>query len=109
MYTDLFTCIIFFFPTLFLPSSFLVDLQAIDIKDIAKFSDSLLPLGHYFSCVPIMLKSTLLHFQSNYHFLQMKTLAFLKTVSFVASLVYIPSPAMPDEADRAKTIREYSF
>ena len=49
-----------------------------------------------------MLKSTLLHFQSNYHFQQMKILASLKTVPLLASLVYIPSPTMPDEADRIK-------
>ena len=96
-------------PTLFLPSSFLADLQAIDIKDIAKFSDSFLPLDHYFSWVLIMLKSTLLHFQSNYHFQQMKTLASLKTVPLLASLVYIPSPTMPHEADRTKKNKRILF
>ena len=32
----------------------------------------------------------------------MKILASLKTVPLLASLVYIPSPTMPDEADRIK-------
>ena len=39
----------------------------------------------------------------------MKTLASLKTVSLLASLVYFPSPTMPNKADRTKKARECFF
>ena len=39
----------------------------------------------------------------------MKTLASLKTVSLLASLVYFPSPTMRDKADRTKKARECFF
>lgn len=49
MCINLFPCIVSSFPTSLLPFSFFVDYQAIDIKHIANFSDSILPLDYCFS------------------------------------------------------------
>lgn len=62
----LFSYIVFSFPSSFLPLASLVDCQAIDIKGIANIPYCLETIAFLMSFL-IILKSTLLQFQSNYH------------------------------------------